>query len=377
MTELGPELERWRLILGEPAQSLAQSTMLSAQAAAQDAALEWLYGRDPELAARGVRSGGPGGNEPSRLTPVDWLDNIHRLFPKATIERLERDAIQRFDLTEIVTDPDVLQRLEPNTTLLSALLRTKHLMDPQVLRHARRIVEAVVRQLIEKLATEILTSFSGTRTRRSSRSARAADFDFRATITDNLAHYRPDERRLYVETAHFRARARRRLERRQVILLVDQSGSMVRSVIHSAVTAACLWGLPGIKTHLVAFDTSVVDLTKDVDDPVELLMSVQLGGGTDIAQALNYGARLIENPRKAIVVLITDFGEGQDPHRLIRAAAQLTRQGTTVLGLAALDESADPWYDRAIAQRMADVGVQVGAMTPGELVGFLADTIGK
>ena len=157
------DLERWRLILGEPASRCTGG--LQGDAARQDAALEWLYGRDPELAERGVRKGG---GEDSVLQTVDWLDEVHRLFPRETIERLERDAVERYEITDVVTDPDVLQRIEPNPALLRAVLRTKHLMNPAVLAMARKIVEAVVRQLMEKLGTEVRQSFSGTRSRRPS-----------------------------------------------------------------------------------------------------------------------------------------------------------------------------------------------------------------
>ncbi|MFC9996829.1 VWA domain-containing protein [Nocardia sp. NPDC127526] len=374
MSELDPTLERWRLILGAAGSCVTGSARLSAEAAGRDAALDWLYERDDDLARRDIRR--TGGDGPSIVHAVDWLDDIHTLFPKTTIERLERDAVQRYGLHEVLTDPGVLERLEPNTELLGAVLRTKHLMNPEVLRMARRIVEQVVRELMERLASEIRTSFTGTRSRRPSRIARAADFDFPKTVRTNLAHYRPEERKLYVETAHFRARTRRHIDNWQVILLVDQSGSMASSVIHSAVTAACLWNLPGIKTHLLAFDTAVVDLTREVDDPVELLMKVQLGGGTDIARALAYAAQLVEQPRRTIIAVISDFYEGGDENWLVRTAASLVAEGATVLGLAALDEQADPVFDHAMGRRLADVGVHVGAMTPGELAGFIAETIG-
>jgi len=146
-------------------------------------------------------------------------------------------------------------------------------------------------------------------------------------------------------------------------------------VIHSAVTAACLHGLPAIRTHLIAFDTSVVDLTSDVTDPVELLMKVQLGGGTDIAKAVAYGAQLLDNPRRSIVVLITDFYEGGDSFALVRTVRGLCEQGTKVLGLAALDDQATPTYDRELAQRLVDVGAHVAAMTPGELANWIAEKI--
>ena len=371
-----PDLERWRLVLGAPAAALGA---LGADGLARDAALDWLYGRDGDLEKRDVRrgEGRTGGDEPSALTTVDWLNDINRLFPRETVERLQRDAIERYEITDIVTDPAVLERIEPNPALLQAVLQTKHLMNPEVLRLARRIVEAVVRDLMARMATEVRAAFTGTRARRPSRWKQARDFDMRRTIRANLGHYRPEERRLYIETPHFFSRTRKHVEQWQVILLVDQSGSMVSSVIHSAVTAACLWGLPGVRTHLVAFDTDVVDLTAAVDDPVELLMKVQLGGGTDIGRAVRYGAGLIDQPRRAIVVLITDFYEGGSPALLIRTVRELVEQGTKVLGLAALDQDANPSYDRETAQRLADVGASVGAMTPGQLAAFVAEQVGR
>ncbi|MFG2000708.1 VWA domain-containing protein [Spirillospora sp. NPDC048911] len=399
-----PGLERWRLILGAPAESHCGG--LTGRAAEQGGALDWLYGRaDPDLTRRGVRRGGVrgegegdgegsadggsgdgeggnpsgrrGGTGPSVLTTVDWLDQVHRLFPKETIERLERDAVERYEILDVVTDPAVLARIEPNPTLLRAVLRTKHLMNPDVLALARRLVEAVVRELTVKLATEVRQAFSGARSRRPSRFKQARNFDFRTTIRANLGHYRPDERRVYIEEPRFTSRTRRHLDKWQLILLVDQSGSMVGSVIHAAVTAACLWSLPGLKTHLIAFDTDVVDLTSDVTDPVELLMKVQLGGGTDIARAVGYGATLIENPRRTIFVVISDFFEGGDEGRLVASVRELMQQGTQVLGLAALDEEAEPVFDHGTAQRLADVGAHVGAMTPGKLAEFVAERIGR
>lgn len=365
------DLQRWRLILGEPA--TRHTGRLSGTAAGQDAALDWLYGRDPELARQDVRRGG---NEDSVLRTVDWLEHIHRLFPKETIERLERDAVERYDVTEIVTDPTLLERIEPNPALLRAVLRTKHLMSPQVLALARRIVEAVVAELMRRLAKPVQQPFRGTRARRPSNVKLASNFDFHGTIRANLAHYQPAQRRLHIERPKFISRTRRQIDQWQLILVVDQSGSMAGSVIHSAVTAACLWGLPGLKTHLIAFDTNVVDLTSDVTDPVELLMKVQLGGGTDIAQAVTYAAGLVENPRRAILAVITDFFEGGDEHQLVRIVRQLVGQGTQVVGLAALDEDANPTYDRELAQRLADVGAHVGAMTPGQLAEFVAERLG-
>lgn len=378
----GADLERWRLILGPAAESCTGG--LSAENAGRDAALDWLYGRDADLGKRGVRRGGSRGGDgqrgaddsPSQLTTVDWLDGIHRLFPKETIERLERDAVERYEISDVLTNPEVLERIEPSPALLKAVLRTKHLMNPQVLAAARRIVEEVVQRLVEKLSVQVRTVFTGSRTRKPSHHRRSRDFDLKRTLRANLKHYEPEKQRVAIERPQFHSRTSKRLEQWQLVLLVDQSGSMTGSVIHSAVTAACLHALPGLKTHLIAFDTAVVDMTSDVDDPVELLMKVQLGGGTDIARAVEYGAGLIDNPRRSIVALISDFYEGGSEARLVHLVKELCEQGTQVLGLAALDEDANPVFDHHMAARLSAVGAHVGAMTPSHLVEFVAERLG-
>ena len=372
-------LTRWRLVLGAPADELGA---LDGRGSAMDAALEWLYGRDAGLSERDIRGGpravtkGEGSLEPSQLTVPEWIGEVHRLFPKETIDRLERDAVERFQIDEVVTNVEVLERVQPSEALLGAVLRTKHLMNPEVLDAARKLVKRVVDRLIEKLAKDVRQAFGGTiDRRRRSLVANARNFDFRRTLRENLRRWDPKRRQLVLERAFFFARTKKHVDAWQVILLVDQSGSMVSSVIHSAITAACLWGLPGIKTHLVAFDTAVVDLTADVTDPVELLMKVQLGGGTDIQRAVQYAADIIEAPRRAIVVLISDFFEGGGEGMLVARVRALVGQGTLVLGLAALDENADPAFDRAMAQRLVDVGAHVGAMTPGELAQWIAERV--
>jgi Mg-chelatase subunit ChlD len=336
--------------------------------------MAWLYDRDPSLGERDIRerSGALG---PSQLTVPDWLGEVHRLFPKETIERLERDAVERYQIHEVVTNEDVLARIEPNESLLRAVLLTKHLMNPEVLALARDLVAKVVRKLMEKLGRQVRQSFSGARVLRRSLVKLAKNFDVRGTVRKNLAHYDRDAQKLCIERPLFFSRTRRQCDKWQVILLVDESGSMLGSVIHAAVTAACLWGLPGVKTHLCVFDTQVVDLTDRVTDPVEVLMKVQLGGGTDIGKAVGYGAQLVEAPRRAIVVVITDFFEGASQHVLVSRVKALCDQGTLVLGLAALDEQANPSYDRDLARHLVDAGAHVGAMTPGQLVDWIAEKV--
>lgn len=368
--------ERWRLLLGEAGQGSLGAA--GAGAAAMDRSLAWLYGRDD--AQGGTEPDDAldrhGGTEASQLTVPDWINSIHELFPKETIERLERDAIERYGIDEVVTNPDVLARATPNPALLRAVLRTKHLMNPQVLAMARQLVAQVVRELIEKLAKDVQRAFSGTRKpQQLSLQGPATQFAARQTLQRNLRHYDVQRGQLVIQRPLFHVNTRRVLEPWQVLLVVDQSGSMLPSVIHAAVTAACLWGLPGIKTHLIAFDTEVVDLTENVTDPVEVLMGVQLGGGTDIGKAVGYAAEQVLVPRRAIVVIVSDFFEGRAEHVLIGHVRALVAQGSTVLGLAALDEQADPVYDRELAARLVEAGAHVGAMTPGQLAAWLAEKL--
>lgn len=362
---------RWRLLLGEAAEPALGR--LSGEALAADAALEWLYGRDPDRVRRGERSAGLGD---SQLSTPDWINDVHTLFPQEVIERLERDAVERYGIDEVVTNLEVLERIEPSESLLRAVLHTKHLMNPQVLVAARRLVAEVVRRIMEKLATEVRQAFAGSRDRRRRSLLKIArNFDFRRTLGGNLHRWDPQRRKLFVERPVFISRTRRHTEHWDIILLIDQSGSMVDSVIHSAVMAACLWNLPGMRTRLVAFDTQVVDLTADVSDPVELLMKVQLGGGTDIARAVAYAQGLIANPSRSIVVLVSDFYEGGSDYELVRRVKALVQAGVKVLGLAALDSNASPNYDRAMAARLVREGMHVGAMTPGELAAWLAEKV--
>ncbi|NRF72233.1 VWA domain-containing protein [Aquincola sp. S2] len=371
------DAERWRLLLGEAG---AASLGPGGAGAPMDRALAWLYGRDDPQPGDGPEARDTldrhGGSEASQLSVPEWINQIHELFPKETIERLERDAIERYGIDEVVTNLEVLERATPNPALLQAVLRTKHLMNPQVLAMARQLVAKVVRELIEKLAKEVRRAFNGRRQpQRLSLTGAAAQFAARETLRRNLRHYDVQRGRLVIERPLFHVNTQRVLEPWQVLLLVDQSGSMLGSVIHAAVTAACLWGLPGIKTHLIAFDTEVVDLTDNVTDPVEVLMGVQLGGGTFIGKAVGYAAERIEVPRRAIMVVISDFFEGMAEHVLVDHVRALVGQGTQVLGLAALDERADPIYDRALAARLVEAGAHVGAMTPGQLAAWLAEKL--
>lgn len=368
-------LVRWRLVLGESAEE-ALGCGLGGAEAERDAALGFLYDREYGPGRNVRQSKKSGGSGESQLAVPEWVNAVHELFPKRTIERLEKDALERYQLQEMVTNPEVLQRAQPNVTLLKAVLHTKHLMNAEVLALARLLVRKVVQDLMEKLARPIQQPFTGALDRRKRSHLKVAkNFDAETTIRRNLAQFDPEAKKLYIKTPYFHSRVRRQVDRWQIIVLVDESGSMMDSVIHAAVTAAIFFGIKSVRTHLVLFDTAVVDVTDQCNDPVETMMKVQLGGGTDIGQALAYAAGLVENPRRTIVVLISDFFEGAPEQRLLNTAKQLLESGVTLLGLAALDERADPNYDRALAGKLVAMGAHVGAMTPGELAEWVATKV--
>lgn len=367
---------RWRLMLGQTTQDLLGDVGDEWQD--REAAISFLYDREQQSRnVRGDRNKDRRGSlDPSNLTVPDWINAIHELFPQKMIERLEKDALERYQLEEMVTNPEVLGRVQPSATLLKAVLRTKHLMNQEVLAIARELVRKVVEELIAKLARPVRYPFFGSRNRQHRSYLKIAkNFDAATTIRRNLKHYSRDRQQLVIQTPYFNSRIRRQVDRWQLIILVDESGSMLDSVIHSAVTAAIFFGIKSLKTHLCLFDTEVVDVTADCTDPVETLMKVQLGGGTDISKALIYAQSLVENPRNTIVILITDFYEGGPLDRLLKATKQLVESGVTLLGLAALDENANPTFDRDTAQKMVNLGAQVGAMTPGELAEWVAQKI--
>ena len=363
---------RWRLLLGQ-AGAAALGGSPSAEQTEREQAIDWLYDREP--AGEGGAGERRGSMESSTLTVPEWISSVHRLFPKETIEIMERDAVQTYELHEVVTNPDCLRRIEPSETLLQAVLQTKHLMNPAVLAMARELVAKVIKQLVERLARTVRVARYGARARHRTQQRSARNFDPKGTIRQNLDTWDGGRRRLAIRRPLFLTRQRRQLTRWQIILLVDESGSMLASVIQAAVLAACIWGLPGVKTHLCIFDTQVVDLTAQISDPVETLMRIQLGGGTDIGHAVGYAAQLVEAPSRTLVVLITDFFEGANPEVLVRRIKDLVAQGVRVLGLAALDAQANPSYNRELAQQLVEVGAFVGAMTPGELVTFLLDKV--
>jgi len=408
-------LRRWRLILGEHSeQSLTEpgqqgqgasnrsadqpkllqrfspgsgsSKLLSRTDQRRDKALQYLYQREyQQRDAAGInedeeddldsllgRFAGRGG---SRLTAPTWLRQVRELFPSSTAQTLQKQALERYGLDELITDPEVLESATPSLDLVGILIAYRSLLPAQTMTMARRIIRKVVNQLEEKLRQKVRNALLGPRQRQHHGGRPSlANLDWPTTLRRNLKHYDQQYDTVVLERLFFFQRNRRQL-RWDIIVVVDQSGSMHDSVIHSAVLAAIFTSVDSLRTRLILFDTSVVDITDQVGDPVEVLLGVQLGGGTDIASAMDYAASRVENPRRTMIVLVTDFFEGGDPQALVRTTDRLQQNGVTTLGLAALDDRAEPDYDHALAQDLANVGMEIGAMTPDRLAEWVGRMI--
>ena len=365
-------IRRWRLVLGKYAEQQLDPKSLDGKDKRMDKALGYLY--DRELHNRGMRSKGRGllgSLDPTQLTPLRWLGEVRSLFPASVCEVVQSHALDRYEITGLLKDPKTLDALEPNRDLLKALITLKGRASPEVQDKIRQIAKTVVEDIIRRLKPRVTSALSGAPNRyRRSQFKAMQNFNWRATIRENLKNYDPERGAIIAERLHFFSRMQRRLPW-TIILCIDQSGSMTNSVIYSAVMAAILSGLPSVRLHLIVFDTSVVDLSEQASDPVDVLMSVQLGGGTDIGQAVSYCEGLIAQPSRTVLVLVSDFCEGASPARLISAVKRLSEARVKMMGLAALDDTATSYYDRDIAQKLVAAGMPVGIMTPDRLADWM------
>jgi Mg-chelatase subunit ChlD len=365
-------LLRWRMALGRYSEKQLGSSGLSAEDQRRDQLLERIYAE--RARKRGLRLGGAnrkGSLDPSQITIPDWLNDSRKLFPASVFETIQGHAFNDLGLAGLFADPASLDKLQPNLDLMKVLLAFKGKADRNLVEAIRRVVDAVVEDLKRKLKAEMERALSGRRDRFSRGKLRsAANLDLRRTIRDNLRHYNPERNAVIAERLHFVSRKKRRLPR-TIILCVDQSGSMLNSLIHATVMASILAGLPAVDVRFVAFDTSIVDMSDKLADPVDLLLSVQLGGGTDIAHAMAYCEKLVVNPSRTVVALISDFEEGGSLSDLLRTVRRLAEARTRMIGLAALDGNGEAMFDRSVAEKLAGLGMQIAAMTPDRFAEWL------
>lgn len=363
---------RWRLVLGTAAEPELGGLGTGADVA-MDRALGALYNTDDEQPST-KRGGGLGGSAPR---VARWLGDIRNYFPSTVVEVMQRDAVDRLNLTELLLEPELLGAVEPDVHLVGTLLSLNGVMPETTKATARTVVERVVRDIEQRVAAHTVAAVSGA-LNRAARIARPRprDVDWDRTIRKNLAHYLPEHRTVVPE--HLVGYGRKaQAVHRDVVLAIDQSGSMASSVVYASVFGAVLASIRSLRTSLVVFDTEVVDLTDRLDDPVEVLFGTQLGGGTDINRALAYAQSLITRPAETLVVLISDLYEGGIRDDMLRRVHSMTAEGVQVVVLLALSDDGAPAYDHDNAAALAALDVPAFACTPDAFPELLAIALNR
>lgn len=377
-------MRRWRLALGGTPEGDGTGYQLEGEDAAVDAALAELYdaagerdplGGEPDPRTGRARQGRQGGLGASAPRVARWLGDIRRYFPSGVVQVMQADAIERLNLTRLLLEPEMLDAVEPDVHLVSTLLSLNRVMPERSKAAARQVVASVVADLERRVAQPTRTALAGAlnRAARTNR-PRPRDIDWDRTIRANLRHYQPEHATIVPERLIGYARRGNALQR-DVILCVDQSGSMAASVVYASVFAAVLASMRSLRTSLVVFDTAVVDLTDRLADPVDVLFGTQLGGGTDINRALGYAQRLVTRPRDTIVVLISDLYEGGVRDEMLRRVAAMTSAGVQFIALLALSDEGAPDFDRENAAALAALGAPAFACTPDTFPDLMAAAI--
>lgn len=361
-------VQRWRLVLGgeaEPACGGLDGPLIEI-----DKALAALYDAD---GSQGLNR--RGGRESSSPSVARWLGDIRKYFPSSVVQVMQRDALQRLNMREMLLQPEMLENVQPDVHLVASLISLASVIPAKTKDTARMVVRKVVEELMRKLEDPMRSAIAGALDRsRRNRRPRHAEIDWHRTIRANLKHWQPEYRTVVPETLVGYGRKARRPQR-EVVLCIDQSGSMAASVVYSSIFGAVMASLPAVSTKLVVFDTAVVDMSEKLDDPVELLFGVQLGGGTDINGAVSYCQSLIREPRNTILVLISDLYEGGVESQLLRRAQELVDAGVQFITLLALSDEGAPSYDRELAAKLAALGVPSFACTPDAFPGLMATAI--
>lgn len=362
-------LRRWRLVLGgDKADGIA--CKLSDVDLAMDKALATLY--DPD--APGSMRGGSGASSPS---VARWLGDIRKYFPSTVVRVMQKDALDRLDMQKMLLEPELLEAVQPDVNLVANLISLSGVIPAKTKDTARAVVRKVVDELMKRLEEPMRAAVAGALNRAiRNRRPRLSEIDWNRTIRANLKHYQKDYKTVIPEELLGFGRKSRRT-RKHVILAIDQSGSMASSVVYSSIFGAVMASLPAVKTHLVVFDTEVVDLTEKLDDPVDILFGTQLGGGTFINKAVGYCQGLVTEPRNTIFVLISDLYEGGVEAELLTRTRDMVESGVKFVTLLALSDEGAPWYDKQLAQKMSSLGAPAFACTPDLFPDLMAAAIKK
>lgn len=362
-------LRRWRLILGGD-EADGTGYALTGRDGEIDRALSMLYGSGQGKDQRGGRGA-------SAPWVARWLGDIRTYFPNSTVRMMQKDALERLNLQQLLLEPEMLEAVEPDIHLVTTLLTLNRVMPDETRATARQVVAKVVRELEQKLRRKTEQAIQGSlnRAARNNRRPRYNEMDWDRTIRANLKHYQPEYKTIVPERRI--GFGRRQSMLRDVILCVDQSGSMGTSVVYSGLFGAVMASMRALRTQMIVFDTAVVDLTAQLNDPVDLLFGTQLGGGTDIARALGYCQTRITRPADTILILISDLYEGGDRKLMIERAQALVASGVQLIVLLALSDQGTPSYDANNAQTLTNLGAPTFACTPDLFPDLMAAAINR
>lgn len=357
-------LKRWRLILGGN-EADGTGITLTPEEQRIDQSLEAVYDSD--------RRGGLGSSAPKVSR---WLGDIREFFPQTVVQVIQRDAIKRLNITSLLTEKEMLETVVPDVHLVATLMSLSRVIPEKNKEMVRQVVRKVVDELLRKLSAPTQQAVTGALNRSARRrNPRYNEIDWKTTITKNLKNYQPEYKTIIPEVRIGYGRKRKAMK--DIILCLDQSGSMGTSVIYSGIFGSVLASIPAVNTRMVVFDTAVVDLTDDLQDPVDLLFGVQLGGGTDIARALTYCQGVITRPQDTVLVLVTDLYEGGDPREMRKKFVSLVNSGVQLIVLPALNDDGAPSYDRDHAEFLANIGVPTFACTPDKFPDLMAAALSK
>jgi hypothetical protein len=367
-------LRRWRLVLGQAggegmgfAQKGEAGMSLDTRDKRMDAVLDALYDQE--------RSVGMGSSSPK---VARWLGDIRTYFPHSTVKIMQKDAMERLNLRAMLTQPEMLAEVEPDVHLVSTLLSLNSILPEQTKATARIVVRKVVEEIEKRLAQQLVQAIKGS-LQKSIRNYRpkAAEIDWDRTIRANLKHYQPNLKTIIAEQLIGYGYKKRNNILYDIVLCVDQSGSMGNSVVYSSIFGAVMASIKAVSTRMVVYDTAVVDLTEELTDPVDLLFGTQLGGGNDTPRALRYCKQVITRPNQTIFFLISDLYEGALSEDMIKLAGEMVASGIQFICLLALNDQGAPIYDHQNAQRFAQLGIPCFACTPDLFPDLLAATIQK
>lgn len=357
-------LKRWRLILGGN-EADGTGITLTPEEQRIDQSLEAVYDSD--------RRGGLGSSAPKVSR---WLGDIREFFPQTVVQVIQRDAIKRLNITSLLTEKEMLETVVPDVHLVATLMSLSRVIPEKNKEMARQVVRKVVDELLRKLSAPTQQAVTGALNRSARRrNPRYNEIDWKTTITKNLKNYQPEYKTIIPEVRIGYGRKRKAMK--DIILCLDQSGSMGTSVIYSGIFGSVLASIPAVNTRMVVFDTAVVDLTDDLQDPVDLLFGVQLGGGTDIARALTYCQGVITRPQDTVLVLVTDLYEGGDPREMRKKFVSLVNSGVQLIVLPALNDDGAPSYDKNHAEFLANIGVPTFACTPDKFPDLMVAALSK